>query len=87
MTRAATPVAWGADIDVPAIAMKSSPGRPLGIATEVGCGLLPARISMPGAVMSGLIQSPSGPRDENVVMMSGVCAVRSPVVNVAVTSG
>jgi hypothetical protein len=41
---------------------------------------------MPGAVTSGLIQSPSGPREENVVMMSGVCSVRSPVVNVAVTS-
>ncbi len=40
---------------------------------------------MPGAVTSGLIQSPSGPREENVVMMSGVCSVAVPVVNVAVT--
>ena len=85
MTSAETPAACGDDIEVPAIAMKRSPGGPLGIAPGHGCGLLPARISIPGAVTSGLIQSPNGPREEKVVMMSGVCSVAAPVVNVAVT--
>src|SRR5262249_45942628 len=85
-TSAATPVACGADIDVPAMAWKFSPGGPEATSEAAGRAELPARISMPGAVMSGLTQSPSGPREENVVMMSpaGV-SVAAPVTHVAVT--
>src|SRR3954451_19753116 len=85
-TSAATPVAWGADIDVPAMAWKFSPGGPEATEPGAGSGVLPARISMPGAVMSGLTQSPSGPREENVVMTSPAAVlVGVPVAHVAVT--
>src|SRR5690349_24262363 len=85
-TSAAVPVAWGADIDVPAMAWKFSPGGPDATWSADGSAEFPARISMPGAVMSGLIQSPSGPREENVVMTSPAeVDVAAPVTHVAVT--
>ena len=40
---------------------------------------------MPGAVTSGLIQSPVGPRDENAAMTSGWVAVGVPCAQVAIT--
>ncbi len=75
MTRADTPVEWGEDIDVPAMAWKSSPGGPDGMAAGFGWGVVPARIWMPGAVTSGLMKLPTGPRDEKAVMTSGVTGV------------
>src|SRR6266508_2009419 len=62
LTSADTPAPCGEDIDVPAMAMNRSPGGPLAMAPDHGCGLRPARISIPGAVTSGLSQSPRGPR-------------------------
>ena len=35
-----------------------------------GVGVLPARICTPGAVMSGLMNEPAGPREENAAMTS-----------------
>src|SRR5919108_5460576 len=57
----------GLDIDVPAIAWNSSSGTIPGS----GNGELPARIWMPGAVISGLMMSSatgSGPREEKSVI-------------------
>jgi hypothetical protein len=61
-------------MDVPAIAWNSSP------VTEPasGNGELPARIWMPGAVMSGLMTSPPklpGPCDENWVIDGAISHV------------
>ena len=58
----------GDDIEVPAIAWKYSPGGPA--ETSMGVGVLPARICTPGAVMSGLMNCPAGPREENEAMTS-----------------
>ena len=65
LSRAKTPAMCGLDIEVPAIAWNSSP--------PLAYGELPARIWMPGAVMSGLMMSSpnpvgTGPRDENSVI-------------------
>ncbi len=38
--------------------------------SSVGTGVCPARICTPGAVMSGLMKSPAGPRDENAAITS-----------------
>src|SRR5262245_25119294 len=85
LTSADTPAACGLDIDVPAIAWNRFPGGPLVGVVWSGCGVMPASTWMPGAVTSGLIQSPSGPRDENVAMMSGVVGVAVPWLHVART--
>ena len=61
------PATCGLDIDVPAIAWNSSPGR----AGDRRTAMLPARICTPGAVTSGLMMSgatPFGPRDEKIVI-------------------
>jgi hypothetical protein len=75
-TSADTPAACGLDIDVPAITWNISPGGPPN--TLIGSGVWPARICMPGAVTSGFRNSPTGPRDEKLVMTSGVTAVGAP---------
>src|SRR5690349_18845515 len=85
LTRIAAPATCGADIDVPAIAWKYSPGGPASMAS--GVGVLPARIWTPGAVTSGLMYRPPGPRDENAAMTSPVPLVLAPAVNSAVAPG
>jgi hypothetical protein len=70
---------------VPAIAWKSCPGGPFTV--PIGCGVMPAITWMPGAVMSGLMKSPTGPRDENVAITLPFEGVSMPVVHVAVTPG
>src|SRR3989304_8537511 len=52
-----------------------------------GVGVLAARICTPGAVASGLIQPPAGPRDENAAIMSPAAVVFVLSVNVAVAVG
>ena len=81
-----TPAACGLDIEVPAIAMKNSPGGPEATAPH-GVGVVPARICSPGAVTSGLMKSPTGPREEKKVISSGRTCVGTPVLHVAVTPG
>ena len=83
LTSAAAPVECGADMEVPAMIWYSCPGGP--DATSVGTGVLPPRIWRPGAVMSGLMKSVPGPRDENVVMTSPRTWVLTPVCHRAVT--
>jgi len=75
-TSAAEPAACGDDIEVPAIAWNRLPGGPRPGAS--GVGVLPARIWRPGAVMSGLIQSAPGPRDEKKVTRSPCQVVLMP---------
>ena len=84
-TSAETPAACGLDIDVPAIAWKRFPGGPLSAVVWSGCGVVPASTWTPGAVMSGLIQSPSGPRDENEAIMSATPGCAVPCAHVAFT--
>ena len=72
-------------MDVPAIAWYNSPGGPA--ATSVGVGVLPARIWTPGAVTSGLRNSPTGPRELNAAITSPGDTVASPRAHVAVASG
>src|SRR5206468_2314902 len=83
LTSAATPAACGLDIDVPAIAWNRLPEGPF--VMPVGCGVMPARTWMPGAVTSGLIQSPVGPREENVAMTSACAGAGVPCSQVART--
>src|SRR3954466_1998872 len=80
LTSAETPAECGLDIDVPAIAWYRLPAGPFVI--PVGCGVIPASTWIPGAVTSGLTQSPSGPRDENDAITSGCVAVGEPWPNV-----
>src|SRR4051812_38184797 len=70
LTSAATPAAWGEDMEVPAMAWYSSPCGPE--ATSMLSGELPASDSIPGAVIVGFSHDPTGPREENVVTTSGV---------------
>ena len=49
-----------------------------------GVGVMPARIWTPGAVMSGLMTRPAGPRDEKAAMTSPWPSCETPAVNVAV---
>ena len=81
--RAADPAMCGDDIDVPAIAWKYSPGGPSVLAS--GVGVWPARICTPGAVMSGLMNRPPGPRDEKAAITSPSPSRFSPAVNEPVT--
>src|SRR4029453_2723079 len=84
-SRIAEPAMCGDDIEVPAMAWKYSPGGPrLGTA---GVGVCPARIWAPGAVMSGLMKFPPGPREEKLVMVSPVPMTLTPWVKVAFTPG
>ena len=85
LTSAEMPALCGLDIDVPAMAWKNWPGGPTAKFVSYGSGVVPARIWIPGAVTSGLMKSPSGPRDENDVMTSPRTVVGTPVVNVAVS--
>ena len=82
-TRAEMPVACGLDIEVPAIAWYSWPFGPAGMST--GVGVFPASTWTPGAVMSGLRKSPTGPRELNPAITSPVAGVNAPVAQVAVT--
>jgi hypothetical protein len=59
------------------------PGGPFTV--PVGCGVIPASTCTPGAVTSGLIQSPSGPRDENAAIMSATPGCAVPCAHVART--
>ena len=77
------PASWGEDIDVPAMAWYSSPSGPPRM--ETCSGEWPATIWIPGAVTSGLMKSPIGPRDENDAMTSGVVSVGAPCAQVAVS--
>ena len=71
-SRMAEPAMCGDDIDVPAIAWKNSPGGlpPSTGSGAGGVGEAPARICTPGAVMSGLMKWPPGPRDEKAAITS-----------------
>src|SRR3954464_13045719 len=80
-TSAETPAACGLDIEVPAIAMNRLPVGPLSAVVWSGWGVVPARTCTPGAVTSGLIQSPSGPRDENEAIMSACPGCEVPCAN------
>src|SRR4051794_18653317 len=64
-TRIETPAECGLDIEVPAIAMYRFPVGPLSAVVWSAAGVVAAITWTPGAVTSGLIQSPVGPRDEN----------------------
>src|ERR1700752_67786 len=80
--RAPAPAVCGLDIDVPLIAWNSCPGAP-----RNGVGVLPARITTPGAVTSGLMRSgaaPLGPRDENAAMSGACWGVKVPALKAAV---
>src|SRR4051812_43763978 len=85
LTRAETPAECGLDIDVPAIAMNRFPAGPLSAVVWSGCGVVPASTCTPGAVTSGLIQSPSGPRDEKEAIMSAFDGDGAPCAHVAIT--
>src|SRR5580765_1258733 len=85
LTSAETPAECGLDIEVPAIAWNRLPGGPLSAVVWSGCGVMPASTCTPGAVMSGLIQSPVGPRDEKEAITSGAAAAAVPCAHVAVT--
>src|SRR5689334_11871714 len=85
LTSAETPAACGLDIEVPAIAMNRFPGGPLSAVVWSGCGVVPASTWTPGAVTSGLIQSPSGPRDEKAAIMSACPGCAVPCAHVAIT--
>src|SRR5438034_3875382 len=88
---AATPAECGLDIDVPAMAWKNwpcGPGVTYGAPVLVVgwyCGVMPARICTPGAVTSGLMKSPTGPRDENAAITSPRTRVAVPLAQVAFT--
>src|SRR4051812_41181060 len=84
-TSAETPAECGLDIDVPAIAMNRLPVGPLSAVVWSGCGVVPASTWTPGAVTSGLTQSPSGPRDENDAIMSACVGAGAPCAHVAIT--
>ena len=75
----------GDDIEVPAMARKYWPGGPP--AGSSGVGVWPARICTPGAVMSGLMNWPPGPREEKLAITSPVPMAFSPWVNFAVMPG
>ena len=67
--RAAAPATCGAAMDVPLKISKVSPGR----AAPTGVGVSAARMSTPGAVMSGLGMSGTGdwgPREEKEAITS-----------------
>ena len=83
MISSATPAACGLDMDVPAIAWYSWPDGPLSVLE--GRGVMPAMIWIPGAAISGLMNSPSGPRDENDAMTSPCAADAVPACHVAMT--
>src|SRR5262245_50711917 len=85
LTSAETPAECGLDIEVPAIAMNRLPGGPLSAVVWSGCAVVPASTWMPGAVTSGFRKSPTGPRDENVAITSGVVGDATPVDHVAFT--
>src|SRR3954462_15780376 len=78
LTSAETPAACGLDIAVPAIAWKRLLLGPFVGVVWSGCGVMPARTWIPGAVMSGLMKSPVGPRDENDAITSAGVAVGLP---------
>ena len=63
---AAAPAAYGLDIDVPAMDWNNCPGGPA--AGSTGSGVSPASTWSPGAITSGLMNPPTGPREENVVI-------------------
>ena len=50
-----------------------------------GCGVMPASTWTPGAVTSGLIQSPVGPRDEKEAITSACAGLAVPCAHVAIT--
>jgi hypothetical protein len=83
LSQAAPPATCGDDIDVPAIAWNRSPGGPP--AGDSGVGVCPARICTPGAVTSGLMNRPAGPREENAAITSAVPVRSAPAVNDPVT--
>ncbi len=85
LTSAETPAECGLDIDVPAIAWYRLPGGPLSAVVWSGCGVMPASTWTPGAVTSGLIQSPVGPRDENEAITSACADCAVPCAHVAIT--
>ena len=85
MTSAETPAECGLDIDVPAIACVQVARRAVVGRRLVGCGVQPASTCTPGAVTSGLIQSPVGPRDENDAITSACAGVAVPCAQVAFT--
>src|SRR4051794_628762 len=85
LTSAETPAECGLDIDVPAMAMNRLPVGPLSAVVWSGCGVVPASTCTPGAVTSGLIQSPSGPRDEKEAIMSACDGDGAPCAHVAIT--
>src|SRR3954454_7042965 len=85
LTSAIDPATCGEDIDVPAIAMNRFPAGPLSAVVWSGWGVVPARTWTPGALMSGLIQSPVGPREENEAMMSPWVGDATPVAHAAST--
>src|SRR3954462_7405019 len=85
LTSAETPAECGLDIEVPAIAMNRFPAGPLSAVVWSGCGVVPANTCTPGAVTSGLIQSPRGPRDEKAAIMSACPRRAAPAAHVAIT--
>ena len=85
LTSAETPAECGLDIDVPAIAMNRLPVGPLSAVVWSGCGVVPASTCTPGAVTSGLIQSPVGPRDEKLAITSACAGLAVPCAHVAIT--
>src|SRR5438094_3148831 len=85
LTSAETPAACGLDIEVPAIAWYRLPLGPFVGVVWSGSGVMPARTWIPGAVMSGLMKSPVGPRDENAAITSEGVAVAVPCAQAAIT--
>src|SRR6478752_1992187 len=85
LTSAETPAECGLDIDVPAIAAYRLPAGPLSAVVWSAAGVQPASTCTPGAVTSGLIQSPVGPRDENDAITSACAPVAVPCAHVART--
>src|SRR5687767_10272608 len=80
------PARCGLDIEVPAMAMNSSSGTE----PASGNGELPARIWMPGAVMSGLMMSSAtgfGPREEKSVIVGAFAHVDSAPVAIVAVAG
>src|SRR3954447_5456528 len=85
LTSAETPAECGEDIEVPAIAMNRLPAGPLSAVVWSGWAVVPASTWTPGAVTSGLIQSPSGPRDEKDAITSACAGEAVPCAHVAIT--
>src|SRR5690349_13775630 len=84
LSRAERPATCGADMEVPLYKLKLRPAFPGG-ATE-------ARISCPGAIISGLSKSPApavrGPRDENAAVKgAGAVKIMVAALMVAVAPG